>query len=1177
LVLVKSVEIDIGVKGDRESKTKLDDITKRAETLKKAFPEYKLKIDAAAASERLKVFRAQLADATKPRTAEVKVKVDDSALSKFAAKMKGAGGPAWLGPALLLAPAAASLGGVAAGAAAGLGGAFAAGGAALAAFGAVAKPVLADAMKASQAVEKAQKAYNVAIASGVTPAKAFKAEQLATAKAYAGMSPAQIALSKQLGTMASAWDKVKTAQTPVIAGALQPWLRSVTDLTGKLGPIIAKVAPVVRSLGTQFGSLVNSSAFRGFRDFIGSTGAAAVSAGGSTMIDLVKSFMILLPKADPLIREAVGWIGRLGPAVLAWSSSKKASDDIQKFLQWFARNGPAVGGFLKNIGGALKALAPGLASGGVAELNILSGFFGFIAKLPPGLAKPLGEVAGALLLLNKLGVVKAGVQLTGWTFGKGASAAGGEAAAGAEGAAAGGLMSKLTPGLKWAVKGGLLVAGAKIALSIAASQAPTAAPQDATHFKTSTPGAVKRFLGFFFGGDVNTANVSAYLHHLFGAAANWGPQEVFDLVRHKIAVQWDGIRHDIAHYWGMTWSNTIGRAERGFHDIAHWFDTGRHWIAGSWGQTQHETVHAWDVTWNNTIGRAQRGMHDLAGWFDTGRHWVAARWAGMGRDLLAGWQWITRNVFSPLGNFVTRTVPGWFGSAVGSIGRFWSGLGAAVRKPVAWVVDNVLDGLISVFDTITGAIGLKGMNIKQVHPFGLAAGGRIPGFGGGDRWPALLEGGEAVVDKRTTAAHAADLRAWGVPGFAKGGKIGQNPPAVNLHTGVGTAGPSGAPGFIGKIVDAGKMALAFATGNSAAFSNAFSALLGRGTGGAGGIMGRILTQIPKEIAGKLVGWIMGKSGGGASGSAIADYAMSWLGKIPYVWGGTSVPGGADCSGFTQAVYRHAGISAPRTSEAQGAWVRRSGPVPGGLAFYHSPAGGPDPGHVAIVRSALQVISQGGGMGPQLMGLHAMPLLWTGVPPGGLGGGGGGATGGTMSSAAIAALWRSQGGPGFAAANMARIAFAESGDRPGAVQQGQPFGLTGMGLYQITPTSGITQNGAFGNLLNAANNTRAAISLFSQSGYGPWASDPVGAGLLGGGGRRIFDTGYGVLPPGLSLSYNGTGRPEMLQPARGGARGGGATYIINVHASPLARPADIGREVVGAIKAYEKGSGKGWRS
>jgi len=55
---------------------------------------------------------------------------------------------------------------------------------------------------------------------------------------------------------------------------------------------------------------------------------------------------------------------------------------------------------------------------------------------------------------------------------------------------------------------------------------------------------------------------------------------------------------------------------------------------------------------------------------------------------------------------------------------------------------------------------------------GHAAGWRVPGYGGGDRWPALLEGGEAVVDKDRTAALAPLFKAIGVPGFAAGGVAG---------------------------------------------------------------------------------------------------------------------------------------------------------------------------------------------------------------------------------------------------------------------------------------------------------------------------------------------------------------------------------------------------------------------
>ena len=57
------------------------------------------------------------------------------------------------------------------------------------------------------------------------------------------------------------------------------------------------------------------------------------------------------------------------------------------------------------------------------------------------------------------------------------------------------------------------------------------------------------------------------------------------------------------------------------------------------------------------------------------------------------------------------------------------------------------------------------------------------------------------------------------------------------------------------------------------------------------------------------------SGGTAFGRSVADYALQFVGN-PYVWGGTSLTKGADCSGFTQSVYRHFGVPIPRTSAEQ---------------------------------------------------------------------------------------------------------------------------------------------------------------------------------------------------------------------------------------------------------------------
>ena len=51
------------------------------------------------------------------------------------------------------------------------------------------------------------------------------------------------------------------------------------------------------------------------------------------------------------------------------------------------------------------------------------------------------------------------------------------------------------------------------------------------------------------------------------------------------------------------------------------------------------------------------------------------------------------------------------------------------------------------------------------------------------------------------------------------------------------------------------------------------------------------------------------------GQKIADFALQFVGN-PYVWGGTSLTSGADCSGFVQSVYRNFGISLPRVAADQ---------------------------------------------------------------------------------------------------------------------------------------------------------------------------------------------------------------------------------------------------------------------
>lgn len=83
------------------------------------------------------------------------------------------------------------------------------------------------------------------------------------------------------------------------------------------------------------------------------------------------------------------------------------------------------------------------------------------------------------------------------------------------------------------------------------------------------------------------------------------------------------------------------------------------------------------------------------------------------------------------------------------------------------------------------------------------------------------------------------------------------------------------------------------------------------------------------------------SSGSAGGSSVADYAMGFLGG-EYVWGGSDLSTGVDCSGFVMCVYEHFGYSLPHSSGAQagcGRGVSYSDAQPGDIICYD--------GHVGI--------------------------------------------------------------------------------------------------------------------------------------------------------------------------------------------------------------------------------------
>ena len=343
------------------------------------------------------------------------------------------------------------------------------------------------------------------------------------------------------------------------------------------------------------------------------------------------------------------------------------------------------------------------------------------------------------------------------------------------------------------------------------------------------------------------------------------------------------------------------------------------------------------------------------------------------------WGWISDKI-SGVVNFVADTVFPKIKTAIDTaktgfdnfktgVETAMNGIKKAAATPVNFVINTVYrDGIKKAFDTIAEKVGLS-LRLPTVNP--------ISGYASGGRWRTMLPGytpGKDVYHFFSPDGGGA-IRMSGGEGIirpdslrALGGKPWLDRVNASRGRGLADVGDAGARrgrvsfaegGVWGAIRGGFDAALGWVKDTASAVADIVSDPLGAVASLviepakallasiSSGFWGQILAQAPtllfESIKNIFKGGVDEQGLAGASG--LVDAARRAIG-VSYVWGGSSIPPGLDCSGLVYWAAQQLGLGWPRLTAA--GYQSGSTPIswdakqPGDLLFWGAPAH-----HVAI--------------------------------------------------------------------------------------------------------------------------------------------------------------------------------------------------------------------------------------
>ena len=331
-------------------------------------------------------------------------------------------------------------------------------------------------------------------------------------------------------------------------------------------------------------------------------------------------------------------------------------------------------------------------------------------------------------------------------------------------------------------------------------------------------------------------------------------------------------------------------------------------------------------------------------------------WNGIQSSISVVANWMYYTLWGTITS-VTDGIRSAFQSMKDSVASIWESVKGVVAKPINFIINTVYtSGIKKTADGMAEKLGLS-LRLPSVSPIAeYASGGVLPGYTPGrdvfhffspDGGGALaLSGGEAImrpewvravggpeaVARMNAAARSGSSR---IPGGDTGVKF-----AAFADGGV-WGGVRGAWDWIKDAADTMGKIIADPAGAVAKFIKAPVDAMMSGLPGTG-MVADSMRAVPGVWIDGFASWLKGETSKmGATG--IVNAARKAIG-VPYVWGGSSIPPGLDCSGLVYWAAHQMGSKIPRLTAAgyQSGSGAGNANVPGNLLFWGNPAW-----HVAI--------------------------------------------------------------------------------------------------------------------------------------------------------------------------------------------------------------------------------------